>query len=124
MAEDYRVTQHFWASEIRCHCGCGLMILDTDHLHRMQALRNYLNIPLVCTSWCRCHEYNKKVGGVDNSRHLKGEATDIKVVNDRTRFNIVKGAIALRFGGIGLDSKSGFIHLDSRPAQTGAIWTY
>lgn len=43
----------------------------------------------VINSPCRCQEYNKKVGGVENSSHCKGLAVDIACDNVFNRFNIV-----------------------------------
>ena len=45
----------------------------------LQPLRDHLGKPVVVSSGYRCRDLNKKVGGVENSQHLKGEAADIKV---------------------------------------------
>ena len=45
----------------------------------LQPLRDHLGRPVVVSSGYRCKDLNKKVGGVENSQHLKGEAADIKV---------------------------------------------
>ena len=45
----------------------------------LQPLRDHLGKPVVVSSGYRCKDLNKKVGGVENSQHLKGEAADIKV---------------------------------------------
>lgn len=37
------------------------------------------NVVIYITSGVRCEKHNKEVGGVSNSKHLTGEATDIKV---------------------------------------------
>ena len=48
-------------------------------LEVLQPLRDHLGTPVVVSSGYRCKDLNKKVGGVENSQHLKGEAADIKV---------------------------------------------
>ena len=48
-------------------------------LEVLQPLRDHLGRPVVVSSGYRCKDLNKKVGGVENSQHLKGEAADIKV---------------------------------------------
>ena len=48
-------------------------------LEVLQPLREHLGKPVVVSSGYRCKDLNKKVGGVENSQHLKGEAADIKV---------------------------------------------
>lgn len=45
----------------------------------LQPLRNYLNKPIVISSWYRCMRTNAKVGGVVNSQHLEGLAADTNV---------------------------------------------
>ena len=45
----------------------------------LQPLRDHLGKPVVVSSGYRCKDLNKKVGGVENSQHLKGEAADSKV---------------------------------------------
>ena len=45
----------------------------------LQPLRDPLGKPVVVSSGYRCKDLNRKVGGVENSQHLKGEAADIKV---------------------------------------------
>lgn len=45
----------------------------------LQPLRLKLGKPIIVTSGYRCKELNKKVGGVDTSQHLIGQAADIHV---------------------------------------------
>ena len=48
-------------------------------LEVLQPLRDHLGKPVFVSSGYRCKDLNRKVGGVENSQHLKGEAADIKV---------------------------------------------
>lgn len=43
----------------------------------LDPLRLFYGKPITVTSGYRCPELNKKVGGVGNSQHLRGEAADI-----------------------------------------------
>jgi uncharacterized protein YcbK (DUF882 family) len=45
----------------------------------LEPLREKLNKPIKILSGYRCEELNKAVGGVGNSKHLKGHAADITV---------------------------------------------
>lgn len=45
----------------------------------LDPLRKFMNVPILVTSGYRCRELNAKVGGVYNSRHMKGEAADITI---------------------------------------------
>ena len=54
-----------------------------------------------------------KNGGVaKRSLHMKGQAIDVRLA-DRRLDSLHRAALALRAGGVGLYSKSGFIHLDT-----------
>lgn len=43
----------------------------------LNPLRTYLRRPIIVSSGFRCKELNAKVGGSENSQHLKGQAVDI-----------------------------------------------
>lgn len=45
----------------------------------LQPIRNKLGKPMIITSGFRCQALNKKVGGVSNSQHTKGQAVDFFV---------------------------------------------
>ena len=55
----------------------------------LEPLRNKLNKPIIILSGYRCSELNKAVGGVGNSKHLLGQAADIKV-EGMTNLDLVK----------------------------------
>lgn len=44
----------------------------------LQPLRDYMGEPIIINSGYRSPELNKKVGGVNGSQHVKGEAADIR----------------------------------------------
>lgn len=43
--------------------------------------RKYFNLPIIVTSGYRCSILNAKVGGKNNSQHLKGQAVDFVIKN-------------------------------------------
>ena len=43
----------------------------------LEPLREHFGIPIVVSSGYRCPALNQAIGGVSNSQHLTGEATDI-----------------------------------------------
>ena len=59
-------------------------------LEVLQPLRDHLGRPVTITSGYRCKELNKRVGGVRNSQHLKGEAADIRVKNREELIEMMK----------------------------------
>ena len=48
----------------------------------LEPLRVAMGKPIKISSGFRCQELNKKVGGVYNSQHLKGQAADINIQGD------------------------------------------
>lgn len=45
----------------------------------LEPLRSRLDMPIKILSGFRCHELNSAVGGVNNSQHLTGNASDITI---------------------------------------------
>jgi uncharacterized protein YcbK (DUF882 family) len=78
--ENIKLSKNFHLSEWECKCGkCSETLVDMDHVSKLQQLREYLDSPIKITSAYRCPTHNKKIGGASNSRHMKGDATDIQV---------------------------------------------
>lgn len=47
------------------------------HAQMLQELRDFIKKPIYVTSWYRTKKYNRAIGGVSDSNHLTGCATDI-----------------------------------------------
>lgn len=78
--------KHFKQSEFACKCGCGFNSINLNLVKILDEIREYFGQPMTVTSGCRCATHNTKVGGVSNSRHVSGKASDIKVANvDKAR---------------------------------------
>jgi hypothetical protein len=73
------VTENFALDEYRCKCEkCNhIAIINDLHSMRMQALRYKYGNKIIVTSGTRCGLHNAEVGGVPDSLHLFGNATDI-----------------------------------------------
>ena len=88
---------------------------------RLQVVRDNLGKPIIILSGLRSKEYNDKVGGKTKSKHLTGEAADIKVMgmssNQLKAFveSLIQMEIVF-FGGIGLYKT--FVHVDIRKKKT------
>jgi len=91
-------------------------MLHPKLLAKLVELRKILERPVYITSGYRCFEYNQKVGGVPNSYHCIGLATDIKV-KDINLINLLEICENIGFGGIGFYEKKNFLHLDVRPTK-------
>ena len=95
--------------------------MDSSFLFMLDELRERCGFPFKITSGYRSvnhtAERNKKKGGT----HTQGIAADIAVSNGQQRMIIVKKALEMGFGGIGV-AKS-FVHVDMR-STTPVMWTY
>lgn len=75
---------NFSKKEFKCNCGgkyCNgyPVFIDEGLIIYLQKMRDYFKRSVIVTSGLRCRNYNKDVGGVDDSQHLLGRAADIKV---------------------------------------------
>ena len=78
---DY-VSPHFRWSEVYCPCGQCVMpvaakVKAVELSKSLEVLRSLYG-PVTVTSWYRCPGRNAKIGGASRSRHLSGDAADIK----------------------------------------------
>lgn len=78
---DWDDIKHFKKSEFTCKCGCGLNNIQLEVVKIADEVREHFGSPAIVTSGTRCEKHNKEVGGVSNSRHLKGKAIDMYVQN-------------------------------------------
>lgn len=73
--------KHFKKSEFTCKCGCGLNNIQLGVVKIADEVREHFGSPAIVTSGTRCSKHNAEVGGVANSRHVKGKAIDMYVQN-------------------------------------------
>ncbi len=111
---------YFTESEFRCR-ETGENEIKPEFIAMLDQLRERCKFPFTITSGYRSvhhtAERNKQKGGT----HTQGIAADIAVSNGQQRMKIVKEALNLGFGGIGV-AKS-FVHVDMR-TTTPVMWTY
>lgn len=120
-----QITLNFNSDEFACKChDCDGGEVSVAFVMKLQRLRNDLAMPIRIYSGTRCADHNQVSGGADDSRHLLGDAADIKligrVLTASLRHKIVSTAMRLDFKGIGIRANT--IHLDDRAAP--ALWTY
>ena len=122
-----RLSAHFQLAEFRCRCGsCGWPPGEEVRTNlkrlaqRLEGLRADLGgHPVTVTSGYRCLEHNRRVGGARRSRHLSGEAADIRV-RGRALRTVARRARALAVGGVGLYRTH--VHVDIRTGRR-AVWS-
>lgn len=90
----------------------------------LQVLRDEVKKPIKITSGYRDPSFNKKIGGATQSRHLTGQAADLKIegYTPKQVAAIIEKLIAagkMKQGGLGIYST--WIHYDVR--GTAARWS-
>lgn len=119
------LSKNFSMSEFACQCGNCDSVGDEmkpELIAKLQQLRDFYAQPLLINSAFRCQDHNAAVGSSVGSRHLTGEAVDIQCGFAGMRHHIVRLAMLLNFGGIGIANT--FVHLDVRPLEDGKMWLY
>ena len=109
------LTKDFSRDEFKCRCGkCVGNYVDIRLVKGLQALRDLIGMPIIINSAVRCPEYNKKVGGVKDSQHIKGRAADIRVkgMDPGKVADFAEQIDVFKNGGIGRYST--FTHVDVR----------
>ncbi len=72
------LTEHFSLSDYGIN-QTGTITLSEDavlHAAMLEEFRQWIGRPMSVHAWFRTEKYNKSVGGVSTSSHLKGTATD------------------------------------------------
>ena len=122
-----KLTTNFNLSEFNKH---NFTITDTifqnifELAKNLQVLRDEVKKPIKITSGYRNAEFNSKIKGAKQSRHITGEAADLKIegYTPKQVAAIIEKLIAagkMKQGGLGIYST--WIHYDIR--LTKARWT-
>jgi uncharacterized protein YcbK (DUF882 family) len=122
-----KLTTNFNLSEFNKH---NFTITDTifqnifELAKNLQVLRDEVKKPIKITSGFRDPSFNKKIGGATQSRHITGQAADLKIegYTPKQVAAIIEKLIAagkMKQGGLGIYST--WIHYDVR--GTAARWT-
>jgi uncharacterized protein YcbK (DUF882 family) len=114
-----KLSKNFNRSEFACGCGCGYDDISQSLVDKLQELRDLVGKPVIVTSGCRCHAYNRHIRGVINSPHLEGLAADIQV-EGISPFTLAVIANRIDYIRIGIYPKH--IHIDVKPANPSKYW--
>ena len=102
--------EYFTREELACPC-CGKSEMDEGFIHQLNVAREFAGIPFVINSGYRCERHNRKVGGVSRSRHLLGQAVDIRCTSSRDRFVILQALLVA--GLVSFSIAKTYIHVDA-----------
>ena len=91
----------------------------------VQIIRDYVGVPLTINSGYRSPAHNKSVGGVANSYHVQGKASDLssKQITPKKLYDAILKLIAdgkIYNGGVGIYNT--FVHYDI--GGKGRRWDY
>lgn len=112
--------KHFDISEFRCR-ETGENDMDESFIHMLDELRERCGFSFVITSGYRSVKHTAERRKEKGGTHTQGIAADIAVSNGEQRMKIVREALEMGFGGIGVSRT--FVHVDMRPT-TPVMWTY
>ena len=93
-----------------------------DFVRRLDFARGQADVKFEVLSAMRCQKHNKEVGGVADSAHLKGFATDLLVISSHMRYRIIEGARRAGIKRIGLYTHlPNLIHVDTDPSKVREV---
>ena len=116
-----KLTANFSLEEFKCKDGSDIpndVLPNIIELAKnLQVLRDYLGKSITINSGYRSPKYNAKIGGVKNSQHVKGKASDIVVkgMTPKEVALVIEGLIEkgkMKQGGLGIYPN--FTHYDIR----------
>jgi uncharacterized protein YcbK (DUF882 family) len=117
------LSKHFSRAEFECRCGCGFASVSPKLIEALEMLRELTRKQIKVNSGCRCINHNKEVGGEKDSKHLLGQAADIKIMgmSPLQVFIMAEQVPAFKQGGRGVYDT--FTHLDIGTGnKRPAVW--
>ena len=113
------LSRNFSKYEFACKCGCGFDDIAPNLIKVLQKLRDKFGKPIYISSGCRCPKHNVEVGGVPDSQHTRGKASDIFWHGNvcplyETLWELYENGEVPEVGFIKLYPEKNFIHVDVR----------
>ncbi len=129
--EDKQTGEHFRLSEFRCEgpeCAGKLpSYISPKLVEILEQIRDRCGgRPIHILSGFRCPTHNAAVGGASESRHMHGDAADIRIEGMATKtLHAEVDLVVADRGGVGYyprrGGRAGFVHVDARGQR--ARWT-
>lgn len=111
-----KLSENFRVYEFACHGSkcCSTVLIDEKLVAYLQQIRDHFGAAVTISSGYRCKTHNARVGGATASRHMSGQAADIKVQGVAPA-EVAKYAESIGILGIGLYDS--FVHIDTRTSK-------
>lgn len=110
--------KYFKKSEFKCQCGgkyCNGYPAEMNPklVNILEGLRKYFDKPVDVTSGLRCKQHNKNVGGVSNSQHQYGNASDIYIAGvDKSKIKAKAYELGAKYVYYGTPSMGQSVHIN------------
>jgi len=102
--------------------GSGHQMRD-EFLLMLDEARHISGVPFRINSGMRSYEWNRRVGGSENSSHLTGWAADISATSSNRRWVVIHALLQVQFTRIGVADT--FVHVDCDPTKVeNTMWLY
>lgn len=114
--EAVKLSENFKSTEFDCkgaNC-CNTTKISKQLVTYLQLIRNHFGKAVRINSGYRCAKHNAAVGGARASKHMQGQAADIKVSGVEPK-EVAKYAESIGIKGIGLYDS--FVHIDTRTSK-------
>ena len=97
------LSPNFESAEFNCKGNgcCDSTTIDPKLVEYLQQIRDHFEKPVIINSAYRCEKHNAKVGGAKSSKHLYGQAADIKISGVKP-LKVAQYAESIGIKGIGL----------------------
>ena len=131
-----KITENFKVKEFACKDGTKELYIDIELVEKLQAIREYIDRPIIIVCGYRTKSYNEICGGAMKSKHLTGEAIDFTIkdfcnagqevmspMNDTNIFylaNDLNNDLKIKRIGLYINRATNFIHIDN--GEEPLIW--
>ncbi|WP_347852088.1 D-Ala-D-Ala carboxypeptidase family metallohydrolase [Planktomarina sp.] len=112
--------KYFTYEEFNCQ-ETGNNAMSIAFIHRLDELREKCGFPFTITSGYRDRTHSVEAKKKKVGQHVLGIAADIAVADGNQKYVIIKNAMEMGFGGIGVANT--FIHVDDRKSVP-VVWSY
>ena len=111
--------------KLLCTCGhkdCDQRSVNQETLDKLQAVREWLSVPMTVTSGGRCPNHPNEVHRTKPADHQKGIGVDVRYRSEKEK-NLIM-LYAAKAGFTAIAAGKNFVHLGNRPQLHFTTWSY